>query len=73
MLVKGECDFGTDAECLAKNVVQQNAGYMAGTLVGIREVTSALQGFYGYTEIGWYPRLCRAIKLDGAGGARRGG
>ena len=49
VLVKGECDFGTDAECLAKNVVQQNAGYMAGTLVGIREVTSALQGFYGYT------------------------
>jgi len=47
-LLKGECDYGTDTECVAKNMVTQQLGYMSGTLIGVRELSSAIQGYYGY-------------------------
>lgn len=47
-LIRGECERGTDIECVAGQLAREQAGYIAGTMVGVREVSGVLQGFYGY-------------------------
>lgn len=47
-LIKGECDHGTDIACSMKKVGQENASYILGQLVGIRELSGAAAGFTGY-------------------------
>lgn len=49
VLLRGECDRGTDLGCLAEGIVRENLSYMSGTLVGLREMGSAFQGYYGYS------------------------
>jgi hypothetical protein len=46
--LKGECDYGSDMVCVADKMVREHAGYAIGGLLGIRELNSAVQGFYGY-------------------------
>jgi hypothetical protein len=44
--LRGSCD---DEECVLEKVVSENLSYMLGTLVGVREFSSAAGGFFGYS------------------------
>ncbi len=44
-VLRGE---GLDDEELAEKIVRENLSYMLGTMVGLRELGSAAQGYYGY-------------------------
>ena len=45
--IKNDCDG--DEECLARKLAGAQASYMLGTVVGLREVGSVVQGYYGYS------------------------
>lgn len=45
--IKGELDFDDDE--LWKKLAQENASYLTGLLVGVREISSVIQGFHGYS------------------------
>ena len=42
--IKGDC---TDEECVAEQVVRENLSYLSGTIVGVREISGAIQGYHG--------------------------
>ena len=48
MLIRGECSGGSDIECVSETLIREQLGYMLGTMVGMRELSSSVMGFYGY-------------------------
>lgn len=44
--LKGGC--GGDEQCIMEELAREQASYMAGTMIGLREFSSFLNGFYGY-------------------------
>ena len=41
-------DCHGDIDCINKKVIQENVSYMAGSMVGVREISGSLSGNYGY-------------------------
>lgn len=74
-LIKGECEGGSDLECVGEKLIRENLGYMAGTMVGLREISGTIQGYYGYegpagarafSEIGNFMAQAQQGELDTA-------
>jgi len=61
-VLRGDCD---DEECVLEAVVSENLGYMLGTVVGVRELSSAASGFYGYSGPPGARFFSEASKLTG--------
>lgn len=61
--LKGQCDG--DEDCITEAVVRENLSYMAGALVGVREMSGALAGYYGYSGPPGTRFFSEASKLAG--------
>lgn len=48
VLIKDAIKGGDDDEPLPEKLIREQAGYLLGTMVGVRELGSVVQGFYGY-------------------------
>lgn len=46
--LRGELGDDVDDDKIAEMLIRENLGYMMGTMVGLRELGGAVQGFYGY-------------------------
>jgi hypothetical protein len=46
-VLKGKCDG--DEDCIVEEIARENLSYMAGTMVGVREISSFMAGYYGYS------------------------
>lgn len=46
---EGMKGFGDDDEPFVEKIIREQLSYMLGTMVGVRELGSAVQGFYGYS------------------------
>ena len=47
-VLKGECDHGADTKCVFDKLGREQVGYALGGLLGLRELNSAAQGYFGY-------------------------
>ena len=48
VMLRGECDGGDDMECVGQKLIQNQAAYMIGMYMGLRELSGVFQGFHGY-------------------------
>lgn len=64
VMIRGACDGGSDLECMGKKLVEDEATWLLGTMVLVRELGGALQGFAGYggpAGVGFFSQASKLV------------